>query len=65
MVRTLDFVLALSRRNAALRHWPDTATIDVGDDVDFTSSNLIQHFAAAVKLGDERFEFWRLRLRSK
>ena len=46
-------------------HWPDTATINVGGDVVFTSSNLTQHFAAAVKPGDERFEFWRLRLKSK
>ncbi len=43
-------------------HWPDTATIEPGGDLVFTSSNLNQHLAAAVKPGEERFEFWRLRL---
>jgi len=56
--------MALFASNIAV-HWPDTATIDDGGDVVFTSSNLIQHFAAAVKPGDERFEFWRLRLKRK
>jgi sugar lactone lactonase YvrE len=46
-------------------HWPDTATIEPGGDLIFTSSNLNQHLAAAVQPGDERFELWRLRLSGK
>ncbi len=46
-------------------HWPDTATIAPGGDLIFTSSNLNQHFAAAVKPGEERFELWRMRFNDK
>jgi hypothetical protein len=46
-------------------HWPDTATIDPNGDLVFTSSNLNQHSAAAVKPGGERFDLWRLSLNSK
>lgn len=43
-------------------HWPDTPTIDSAGDLVFTSSNLNQHFAGAVKSGEERYELWRLKL---
>ncbi len=43
-------------------HWPDTPTIEPGGDLVFSSSNLNQHFASAVKPGQERFELWRLKL---
>jgi sugar lactone lactonase YvrE len=47
-------------------HLPDTATIDPNGDVVFTSSNLNQHLAAAVKPDGERFDdLWRLSLNSK
>jgi hypothetical protein len=46
-------------------HWPDTATIDPNGDLVFTSSNLNQHLAAAVKPDGERFDLWRLSLNSK
>lgn len=46
-------------------HWPDTPTITPGGDLVFSSSNLNQHFAGAVKPGEERFELWRLRLNAK
>ncbi len=42
--------------------WPDTATIDGDGHLVFTSSNLNQHFAGAVKPGEERYELWRLQL---
>lgn len=56
--------MALSASDSGVR-WPDTATIEPGGDLVFTSNNLNQHFAAAVKPGDERFELWRLRLTGK
>lgn len=43
-------------------HWPDTATVHPDGDLIFTSSNLSQHFAAAIRPGEERFELWRLRV---
>jgi sugar lactone lactonase YvrE len=43
-------------------HWPDTATIEPGGDLVFTSSNLNQHLSGAVKPGEERFELRRLQI---
>lgn len=43
-------------------HWPDTATITPDGDLVFSSSNLHDHFAGAIKPGNELFELWRLRL---
>ena len=56
--------MALAASDSRVR-WPDTATIEPGGDLVFTSSNLNQHLAGAVKPGEERFEFWRLRLTGK
>lgn len=46
-------------------HWPDTPTIDQDGNLIFSSSNLNQHFAGAIKPGEERYELWRLLLHSK
>lgn len=46
-------------------HWPDTPTIDQEGNLIFSSSNLNQHFAGAIKPGEERYELWRLLLQSK
>ncbi|WPB58063.1 L-dopachrome tautomerase-related protein [Xylophilus sp. GOD-11R] len=43
-------------------HWPDTVAIHPNGDLVFTASKLDQHFAGAVKNGDERYELWRLPL---
>lgn len=45
--------------------WPDTPTIDHEGNLVFSSSNLSQHFAGAIKPGEERYELWRLTLNSK
>lgn len=42
--------------------WPDTAAIHPDGDLFFTSSALNDHFAGAVKSGEERYELWRLRI---
>jgi sugar lactone lactonase YvrE len=46
-------------------HWPDTPAITPDGDLVFTSSNLNQHFAGAVKSGEERYELWRLPLQGR
>ena len=43
--------------------WPDTPAIGPEGDLFFTSSALNQHFAGAVKSGEERYEIWRLPLK--
>ncbi|WP_367850279.1 L-dopachrome tautomerase-related protein [Rhodoferax sp. WC2427] len=43
--------------------WPDTPAIGPNGDLFFTSSALNQHFAGAVKSGEERYEIWRLPLK--
>lgn len=43
-------------------HWPDTPALLPNGDLVFTASNLNQHFAGAVKRGEERYELWRLPL---
>ncbi|MEI9578646.1 L-dopachrome tautomerase-related protein [Enterobacter asburiae] len=42
--------------------WPDTPAIRPNGDLVFTSSRLSDHFAGAVKPGEERYDLWRLRL---
>jgi sugar lactone lactonase YvrE len=45
-------------------HWPDTPAITPdGAYLVFSASRLNQHFAGAVKPGQERYELWRLPLR--
>jgi sugar lactone lactonase YvrE len=44
-------------------HWPDTPAIAPDGTLVFTASNLSQHFAGAVKPGEERYEIWRLPLK--
>jgi sugar lactone lactonase YvrE len=46
-------------------HWPDTPTMTPDGNLVFTASNLNQHFAGAVKAGEERYELWRLPLQGK
>ena len=46
-------------------HWPDTPAITPDGDLVFTSSNLNQHFAGAVKSGEERYELWGLPLQGR
>ena len=46
-------------------YWPDTAAIGPGGDLFFTASALNQHFAGAVKAGEERYDIWRLPLQAK
>ncbi len=41
-------------------YWPDTPTIRPDGDLIFTSSRLNDHFAGAVKAGEERYDLWRL-----
>lgn len=41
-------------------YWPDTPTIHPDGDLIFTSSRLNDHFAGAVKAGEERYDLWRL-----
>ncbi|MDA5602799.1 major royal jelly family protein [Enterobacter sp. PI-10] len=43
-------------------HWPDTPAIRPNGDLVFTSSRLNDHFAGAVKPGEERYDLWRLPL---
>ncbi|WP_349607343.1 MULTISPECIES: L-dopachrome tautomerase-related protein [Cupriavidus] len=45
--------------------WPDTPAIHPDGFLVFTASNLNQHFAGAVKAGEERYELWRMPLRNK
>ena len=45
-------------------HWPDTPAIRPNGDLIFTSSSLNDHFAGAVKSGEERYDLWRLPLRT-
>lgn len=40
--------------------WPDTPTFHPDGDLVFTSSRLNDHFAGAVKPGDERYDLWRI-----
>ena len=54
--------MTLLASDAGVR-WPDTPTIDGGGNLIFSSSNLNQHFAGAIKSGEERYELWRLKLR--
>jgi sugar lactone lactonase YvrE len=42
--------------------WPDTAAVGPGKAIYFTVSSLNNHFAGAVKEGQERYEIWRLPL---
>ena len=51
--------MALVASDSGVR-WPDTPTIDVDGSLVFSSSNLNQHFADAIKPGEERYELWRL-----
>lgn len=46
-------------------HWPDTPAFLPDGDMVFTASNLSQHFAGAVRPGEERYELWRLPLSGK
>jgi len=46
-------------------HWPDTPAITPDGNLVFTASSLNQHFAGAVKPGEERYELWRLPLRAR
>jgi sugar lactone lactonase YvrE len=43
-------------------YWPDTAAIGPDDALYFTASNLNNHFAGAVKQGQERYEIWKMPL---
>ncbi|ADF60653.1 L-dopachrome tautomerase-related protein [Enterobacter cloacae] len=43
-------------------YWPDTPAIRPDGDLIFTSSRLNDHFAGAVKPGEERYDLWRLPL---
>ncbi|MEH3775267.1 L-dopachrome tautomerase-related protein [Enterobacter asburiae] len=43
-------------------HWPDTPAIRPNGELIFTSSSLNDHFAGAVKPGEERYDLWRLPL---
>ncbi|GGI20474.1 hypothetical protein GCM10008066_24210 [Oxalicibacterium faecigallinarum] len=43
-------------------HWPDTITRSAEGDFFFTSSALHKHFMGSVKLGEERYDVWRLPL---
>ena len=45
-------------------HWPDTPAINPDGDLIFTSSSLNDHFAGAVKPGQERYDVWRLPLKA-
>ena len=45
--------------------WPDTPTIDGEGNLVFSSSSLNQHFAGAIKSGEERYELWRLTLTTR
>ena len=56
--------MTLLTSDAGVR-WPDTPTIDGEGNLVFSSSNLNQHFAGAIKPGEERYELWRLTLNSK
>lgn len=57
-------VMSLIASDDGIR-WPDTPTIAPDGAVVFTSSNLNQHFAGAVKAGEERYELWRLQVNGK
>ena len=43
--------------------WPDTADVTQNGYLVFTSSQLNQHFAGAVKAGEERYDLWRMQLK--
>lgn len=45
--------------------WPDTAAITADGHLVFTSSQLNQHFAGAVKAGDERYDLWQMVLNKR
>lgn len=40
--------------------WPDTAAMTADGHLVLTSSKLNQHFAGAVKAGEERYDLWRM-----
>jgi sugar lactone lactonase YvrE len=46
-------------------YWPDTPTITPDNYLVLTASQLNQHFAGAVKAGEERYELWRMPLNAK
>ncbi|MFC7518332.1 L-dopachrome tautomerase-related protein [Herbaspirillum sp. GCM10030257] len=46
-------------------YWPDTITSGPQNALYFTASNLNNHFAGAVKAGEERYEIWRLPARDR
>ena len=41
-------------------YWPDTPTIGPDGAVMFTASHLNQHFAQAVKPGEEKYTIWKV-----
>ncbi|HCB0645737.1 TPA: hypothetical protein MYL57_005850, partial [Klebsiella variicola subsp. variicola] len=41
-------------------YWPDTPTIGPDGAVMFTASHLKQHFAQAVKPGEEKYTIWKV-----
>lgn len=43
-------------------HWPDTPAIAADGALVFTASALNEHFAGAVKPGQERYQLWRMPL---
>jgi len=45
-------------------HWPDTPALFPNGDLVFTASALNDHFAGRVSAGQERYELWRLPLKS-
>lgn len=53
--------MSLVAANEGVR-WPDTPAIRPNGELIFTSSRLNDHFAGAVKPGEERYDLWRLRL---
>ena len=53
--------MSLVAANEEVR-WPDTPAIRPNGELIFTSSRLNDHFAGAVKPGEERYDLWRLRL---
>ncbi|WP_407598216.1 L-dopachrome tautomerase-related protein [Enterobacter asburiae] len=56
---TLSMSLIAASEDA---HWPDTPAIRPNGDLIFTSSSLNDHFAGAVKSGEECYDLWRLPL---
>ncbi|MBI3350244.1 MAG: SMP-30/gluconolactonase/LRE family protein [Burkholderiales bacterium] len=45
-------------------HWPDTPALLPNGNLVFTASSLNDHFAGRVAAGQERYELWRLPLKS-